>query len=196
MAKLDSSMKFAIGLIGFVCLFSFMGNRIHAQPADSALSNPFYVLPEVQDFSQNPPLLKRVISSPHGYFRFINIQFSQEVCHRFSNTLAGTPSLNLHGDAHIEQYAVTDMGAWPDRFRRLVHGAGHHRLDALRRLAQSRLSRARLARAIRSALRSIFKGLSRRAEKSGDGSARTFGRAADEVEIQDRSEKLFQVDRF
>ncbi len=36
--------------------------------------------------------------------------FSQEVCRRFSSELAGAPALNLHGDAHVEQYAVTDLG--------------------------------------------------------------------------------------
>lgn len=74
------------------------------------LENPFYVSPETQDFSQNPALLERILSGPHGYLRFINREFSQEVCNHFRNTLVGTPSFNLHGDAHIEQYAVTDLG--------------------------------------------------------------------------------------
>jgi hypothetical protein len=72
--------------------------------------NPLYVDPAATDFSDNPKLLDRIISSPHGYFRFINFLFAQEVCRRFDATLPGTPSFNLHGDAHIEQYAVTDLG--------------------------------------------------------------------------------------
>lgn len=72
--------------------------------------NPLYVDPATRDFSANPDLLDRILSSPHGYFRFINIPFSQEVCRRFSEELSGAPSLNLHGDAHIEQYAITDIG--------------------------------------------------------------------------------------
>ena len=72
--------------------------------------NPLYVDPGDHDFSQNPELLDRIKSGPHGYFRFINIQFSAEICRRFANTAVGTSSLNLHGDAHIEQYAVTDLG--------------------------------------------------------------------------------------
>ena len=35
---------------------------------------------------------------------------AKRVCRRFSEVLSGTPSFNLHGDAHIEQYAVTDLG--------------------------------------------------------------------------------------
>ena len=62
------------------------------------------------DFSQNPLLLQRILSSPHGYFRFINIPFSQEVCRAFEEVLPPYPDFNLHGDAHLEQYAVTDLG--------------------------------------------------------------------------------------
>ncbi len=76
----------------------------------AAASNPLFVDPATRDFSRNPELLERILSSPHGYFRFINIPFSQEVCRRFSESLSGTPAFNLHGDAHIEQYAVTDLG--------------------------------------------------------------------------------------
>ena len=72
--------------------------------------NPLYVDPATRDFSQNPELLQKLVNSPHRYFRFINIPFSQEVCRRFGESVAGTPSFNLHGDAHIEQYAITDLG--------------------------------------------------------------------------------------
>ncbi len=72
--------------------------------------NPLFVDPASRDFSQNPGLLKRIEAGPHGYFRFINIPFSQAVCQRFEDMISGSPSLNLHGDAHLEQYAVTDLG--------------------------------------------------------------------------------------
>lgn len=72
--------------------------------------NPLYVDPASRDFSRNQELLERILSSPHGYFRFINIPFSSEVCRLFADSLAGTPFINLHGDAHLEQYAVTDLG--------------------------------------------------------------------------------------
>lgn len=72
--------------------------------------NPLFVDPASRDFSQNPALLKRIEAGPHGYFRFINIPFSQAVCRRFEDMISGSPSLNLHGDAHLEQYAVTDLG--------------------------------------------------------------------------------------
>ena len=75
-----------------------------------------YVRPDSFDFSSNPELLERITSAPHRYFRFINIPFSRLVCERFGYLIEegplefyGFPS-NLHGDAHIEQYAVTDLG--------------------------------------------------------------------------------------
>lgn len=72
--------------------------------------NPLYVDSATRDFTRNPSLLERVQASAHGYFRFINIIFSNEVCRRFSHLLLGPQSLNLHGDAHLEQYAITDLG--------------------------------------------------------------------------------------
>ena len=97
----------------FVVLFCLLvlSSPVHSQ-SDAHLpeKNPLYVEPESYDFTQNPPLLERVTSGPHGYFRFINLQFSQEVCRRFKEHIRGVPALNLHGDAHLEQYAITDLG--------------------------------------------------------------------------------------
>jgi hypothetical protein len=69
------------------------------------------------DFSANPELVDRIVADPHGYFRFINIPFSQRVCDLFAERIAEASSeqtrafrLNLHGDAHVEQYAITDLG--------------------------------------------------------------------------------------
>jgi hypothetical protein len=74
------------------------------------VSNPLFVDPASRDFSGNPELLERIVESPHGYLRFINIQFTGEVCRQFADSLSQYPPFNLHGDAHLEQYAVTDLG--------------------------------------------------------------------------------------
>lgn len=95
-----------------LCLIGWFG--LSCSPTDSGppdtVSNPLYVDPVTRDFSQNPELLERIVESPHGYLRFINIQFTQEVCRHFSDSLGQYPPFNLHGDAHLEQYAVTDLG--------------------------------------------------------------------------------------
>lgn len=77
---------------------------------NSGADNPLYVDPTEFDFSENQQLLERIKSGPHGYFRFINRPFSAEICRRFANDFVSLPPLNLHGDAHVEQYAVTDLG--------------------------------------------------------------------------------------
>jgi Uncharacterized protein conserved in bacteria (DUF2252) len=55
-------------------------------------------------------LRARLLGSPHAYFRFTNADFSRAVCHLFENVMATQPAVTLHGDAHVEQYAVTDLG--------------------------------------------------------------------------------------
>lgn len=62
------------------------------------------------DFSENPKLLERITARPYGYYRFVNVAFSEEVCQRFTDVLPVMPRVNLHGDAHLEQYAVTSAG--------------------------------------------------------------------------------------
>lgn len=73
-------------------------------------ANPLFIDPKGQDFSENPALLERVLSDPHGYLRFINSAFSSEVCKRYRASASASPPINLHGDAHLEQYAITDLG--------------------------------------------------------------------------------------
>lgn len=82
-----------------------LDSRLEAPPG-----GPLYVSPDSYDFSRNPELLQRITDSPYGYFRFINIPFAREVCRRFSDEIEELPLVNLHGDAHLEQYAVTDEG--------------------------------------------------------------------------------------
>ncbi len=110
-----------------------------AQPSQdlhASLADELYVNPEDFDFAANPQVLERLVGSAHGYFRFINIPFSQAVCRRWaaewadSASIAFTLRLNLHGDAHIEQYAVTELGRGLTDFD--DSSTGPAALDALR----------------------------------------------------------------
>lgn len=60
------------------------------------------------DFATNPHLLQRIAASPFQYFRFTNSGFSAAICAVFADILPALPTVNLHGDAHLEQFAVTD----------------------------------------------------------------------------------------
>jgi hypothetical protein len=71
---------------------------------------PLEIEPSGFAFDDNPQLLARLRSGPHGYLRFVNVRFANEVCRRLAHLLPSTPSVNLHGDVHVEQYAVTSLG--------------------------------------------------------------------------------------
>jgi hypothetical protein len=58
-----------------------------------------------------PELLERLRGSPHNYFRFINHEWTARVCDVFARDIASLPTVQLHGDAHVEQYALTSR-AW------------------------------------------------------------------------------------
>ena len=66
------------------------------------------VAPDAPELQQVPGLRARLRSSPHAYFRFVNDRCAALVCPRFADV--SLPAVTLHGDAHLEQYAVTDLG--------------------------------------------------------------------------------------
>jgi Uncharacterized protein conserved in bacteria (DUF2252) len=63
---------------------------------------------DAPELDKNPALRARLRSGPHAYFRFVNRPFARLVCARFADL--ALPRVTLHGDAHLEQYAVTDLG--------------------------------------------------------------------------------------
>ena len=94
------------------------------RPEDPSVAAFVPVLPDDERFRENPRLLARLVGTPHGYFRFINIPFSQAVCTRYSSHVASMPTVNLHGDAHLEQYTVTDFGVGLSDFDDSSFGPG------------------------------------------------------------------------
>jgi hypothetical protein len=78
--------------------------------AKSNTQQGLIISPDLDEFSQNPELLDRILKGPHGYFRFINEIFAETVCVRFRDDLGWIPNGNLQGDAHLENYAITDRG--------------------------------------------------------------------------------------
>jgi hypothetical protein len=59
----------------------------------------------------NEEVMERIVDTPHHYFRFVNAAFAREVCRRFADVMPSLPEVNLHGDAHLEQFAVTPHSA-------------------------------------------------------------------------------------
>ena len=68
------------------------------------------LVPDGDRLASEPKLEKRLREDVHAYFRFINVAFSGQVCAHFAGQLSSMPTVTLHGDAHLEQYAVTDAG--------------------------------------------------------------------------------------
>jgi hypothetical protein len=79
-------------------------------PAPARSSGSLVVDPSDPRLATRPDLLARLTGSAHGYFRFVNAAFAAETCSLFSDVAASMPEVNLHGDAHVEQYAVTSLG--------------------------------------------------------------------------------------
>jgi hypothetical protein len=65
------------------------------------------VSPDDENFTRSPDLLELLSAEPYAFFRFHNLAWAQAVCDELRDDLGGMPMLNLHGDAHVEQYAVT-----------------------------------------------------------------------------------------
>jgi uncharacterized protein (DUF2252 family) len=60
--------------------------------------------------AERPDLVGTIAATPHAYFRFVGVGFAAETCRLFEDVLDAFPEVNLHGDAHVEQYAVTSLG--------------------------------------------------------------------------------------
>ncbi|UCF00864.1 MAG: DUF2252 family protein [Deltaproteobacteria bacterium] len=87
-----------------------LSSRPSAPLAKRKSQQSLIISPDLDEFSQNPKLLDRILREPHGYFRFINETFAEAVCVRFRDDLGWIPNGNLQGDAHLENYAITEQG--------------------------------------------------------------------------------------
>jgi len=74
------------------------------------LQQSLTISPDSDELVQNPKLLERILEDPYVYFRYINTPFAQAVCIRFQEYLGEIPNVNLQGDAHVENYAITERG--------------------------------------------------------------------------------------
>jgi len=86
----------------------FLGLALLAGRATA--SDGLAVDPRDPRFADRPDLVRKLAATPHGYFRFVNAGFAAETCRLFADVAASLPEVNLHGDAHVEQYAVTSLG--------------------------------------------------------------------------------------
>jgi len=79
---------------------------------------------EVDALADRPDILLRVRSDPYAYFRLLASSFSRRVCAEFDGLIDEMPLVNLHGDAHLEQYAITPTAHGLDDFDEAGMGPG------------------------------------------------------------------------
>jgi hypothetical protein len=83
-------------------------------------------------------LLRALRASPHAFFRMVNRAWASRVCEAFANDLDSLGQVQLHGDAHVEQYAVTDREYGLDDFDDTAQGPPV--IDLVRFLGSLRLA--------------------------------------------------------
>jgi hypothetical protein len=99
------------GLLAFLLLGLSAGCSEDELPAADSTTNPgvarFLISPDDENIAQSPDLQELLSASPYAFFRFHNRAWAKAVCEELHDDLGEMPMLNLHGDAHVEQYAVT-----------------------------------------------------------------------------------------
>ncbi len=81
------------------------------------------LLPDPSRLASVPPDLQAQLrKDPLVYFRFVNKEWAGRVCEAFRGDLHSMPSVILHGDAHVEQYALTATARGLDDFDDAAHG--------------------------------------------------------------------------
>jgi len=99
-------------LICFAC-----GGEGRTQRPTDKTSLASRLLPGPERLAAAPAdLRQRMALTPLAFFRFVNQAWMHEVCEAFAPDLRALPAVRLHGDAHVEQYAVTDTARGLDDF--------------------------------------------------------------------------------
>jgi uncharacterized protein DUF2252 len=94
-------------LCRFACVFAVISVAVMG-----AARGPGPLRAEPGSLERAPPeLIERLRADPYNYFRFINRSWIARVCDVFGRDLRELPIMRLHGDAHLEQFAVM-QDAW------------------------------------------------------------------------------------
>lgn len=101
-------------------------------------------------------LAEKVGASPFAFFRYQNRAFGDRVCARWASSIATMPLVHVHGDAHIEQYAVAESGRGLADFD--ASGEGPPVLDFARFSASIVLARQFDRHGTKQAIKALFKG--------------------------------------
>ena len=94
-----------------------------AAAVSPARKRPRRFEPDLGRLAAAPPALRQGLrDDPFTYFRFLNKDWAARVCEAFREDLPSLPTAILHGDAHLEQYALTATAHGLDDFDDAAHG--------------------------------------------------------------------------
>jgi hypothetical protein len=106
-----------LALVASACAPTTLQIETRLPPLDVDASRP--------EILAHTALRARLRATPHGFFRFVNAAFTEEVCRRFASLDMPQPTVTLHGDCHVEQYAVTELGRGLTDFDDSVDGPAY-----------------------------------------------------------------------
>jgi hypothetical protein len=101
------------------CLLApvFAAGQAAPVPRPGQVRPPHALEPEPERLARlQPEELARLLNDPFNFFRFANTAWAERVCEHFARELDSLPTVRLHGDAHVEQYAVTRAAYGLDDF--------------------------------------------------------------------------------
>lgn len=108
MARARRKLSWVVrSLAAAVLLAALAGCAPAAVPAQVSAASRFALeTAQSEGLQARPDLDAKVRASPYAYFRLLSDRFAQYVCDEFADTFLTAQTVNLHGDAHVEQYAV------------------------------------------------------------------------------------------
>ena len=91
----------------FACVFAVIAVAVMGT---AHAAGPLRAEPESLERA-TPELIERLRADPYNYFRFVNRTWIARVCDDLGSDLHDLPVVRLHGDAHVEQFAIA-QDAW------------------------------------------------------------------------------------
>src|SRR5688572_32998022 len=107
MAKRVGLLRGRVSALRFTCVFAVIAVALMGTAHGAG---PLRAEPESLERAA-PELIERLRADPYNYFRFVNRPWITRVCDDLASDLRDLPIVRLHGDAHVEQFAMA-QDAW------------------------------------------------------------------------------------
>lgn len=150
--KVATSALLLLGVLASACRHE----RAPASPPAPRPTPDFFTLDGRRLRATDPDVAAKVAESPFNYFRYQNRAFAERVCSRWASAIPTMPLVHVHGDAHVEQYAVAEGGRGLSDFD--AAGEGPPIIDFARFAASLVLARPYDRAGTKTAIAALFRG--------------------------------------